>query len=85
MSKKQKKQKVKYVDDGRTIADMSGVRGSAFSSVSHNKKNKPKSSFGDKWNTYWGAVKMMFVPMLVVIGIIILLYLIMWFIMFLSY
>ena len=85
MNKKQKKQKVKYIDDGRTIADMSGVRASAFSSLTKSKKVRYKSSFRDKWNTYWDAVKMMFVPMLVVIGAIVILYMIMWLILFLSY
>lgn len=85
MSKKQKKQKVKYIDDGRTIADMSGVRGSAFSSFFKNKKVRSGSSFGDKWNTYWNAVKMMFIPMLVVVGAIVVMYMIMWLVLFLSY
>lgn len=84
MGKKPKKQKVIYVDDGRTIADMSGVRGSVFSSTKKKKKTQYSSGFKDKWNTYWDAVKMMFLPMLVVVGILCLLYMIMWLIMFLS-
>ena len=75
MSKK-KKEKITYIDDGRTIADMSALSGGETS--------RPKSCGGytgsakDKWNTYWGAVKMMFVPMLVMIGALILLYLLMY-------
>jgi len=64
--KKKKKEKVTYIDDGRTIADMSGVGFGGYAS----KDNRPRSSARDKWRTYWEAVKMMFVPMLVVIGII---------------
>lgn len=64
--KKKKKEKVTYIDDGRTIADMSGVGFGGYASD----KNRPKSSARDKWRTYWEAVKMMFVPMLVTLGII---------------
>lgn len=62
--KKKKKDKVKYVDDGRTIADMSGIRRSRFWS------NGTKSSFKEQSKTFFGAMKMMFVPMLITIGII---------------
>lgn len=61
MSKK--KEKIKYIDDGRTIADMSGLDyGRKFSSKGTT--SAPK----DIMKTYWMAVKMMFRPMLVVIG-----------------
>ena len=67
MKKKKKKEEVKYVDDGRTIADMSNVgNGGLFLPMGRGSK----SSFKDQWNTYWNAVKMMLVPMLVVIGFI---------------
>ena len=70
--KKKKKEKVKYIDDGRTIADMS-----AFSK---NKKSKdgfvqPPSTFKNKWNTYWSAVKSMLVPMFITLGILTVLFL----------
>ena len=65
--KKKKKEKVKYIDDGRTIADMS-----AFSK---NKKGKdgfvaPPSTFKDKWKTYWSAVKSMLIPMFITLGVL---------------
>lgn len=63
MSDKNKKQKVTYVDDGRTIADMSGIK-SGFDWT----KRGTTSSFKDIWRTYWSAVGMMIKPMLVVIG-----------------
>ena len=56
-----KKEKITYVDDGRTLADMSGVTG-GFS-----RKPSYRASFKEQWKTYWNAVKLMFVPMLVVI------------------
>ncbi len=63
MGKKPKKEKVRYYDDGRTIADMSNVSGPRLSS----NPNKYRSTAKERWNTYWTAVKRMFVPMLVVI------------------
>ena len=67
------KEKITYIDDGRTIADMSGVGGPRFSKR-HPASPRPKAK--DVWNTYWGAVKMMFVPMLVVITALIIIYMI---------
>lgn len=59
-----KKEKIKYIDDGRTIADMSSVRsGPRLSSNPY----RPPLNFKDVWKTYWAAVKMMFKPMLVVV------------------
>ena len=59
---KKKKEKVVYVDDGRTIADMSSVRSGR---ITHRKGfGQGSASFKDVWNTYWAAVKMMFMPML---------------------
>ena len=60
-----KKEKITYVDDGRTLADMSGFSGSR---LGH--RNPSASTFKDKWNTYWAAVKMMFLPMLATMGAI---------------
>ena len=76
MSKK-KKEKVIWYDDNSTISDMSDVgRGGA-------KKNKepshtpPKkySTAKEKWDTYWSAVKMMFLPMCIALIVIFILYL----------
>lgn len=65
MSKK-KKEKITYIDDGRSFADLSNVHGMGgdfkFS------KTGTTSSPKEIWNTYWSAMKFMFKPMLVVIG-----------------
>ncbi len=74
MGKKPKKEKVTYIDDGRTLADMSGVRGSILRKRA---SATPHPKFKDAWNTYWDAVKMMFVPMLIVIGCLVVIYVIM--------
>ncbi len=68
---KSKKEKIVYIDDGRTIADMSNVSGG-----SNWTKRGTTSSVGDIWRTYWSAVRMMFKPMLVVVGFILAIYLI---------
>ena len=68
---KKKKEKIIYVDDGRTIADMSGLKGNTDWL-----KKGTTSSFGDIWRTYWGAVRMMFKPMLIVIGFLLMAFLI---------
>ena len=73
---KKKKEKIHYVDDGRTIADMSGI--SSGLRLSGN-PYRPAPRFKDVWNTYWNAVKMMFTPMLVVIVALGVIYMILYF------
>ena len=81
--KKQKKEKVIYYDDNSTIADMSrvGRKGQTSSTPppvqddTGMRKVKPYSTSGDKWRTYWTAVKMMFKPMLIVLGVMTVLFL----------
>lgn len=73
MSRK-KKEKITYVDDGRTLADMSGVTGGMRL---HNRSSgRPRPDPKEVWNTYWSAVKMMFTPMLVVICGLIIIYMV---------
>ena len=75
MSKKnsKKKEKIRYIDDGRTIADMSGTSRAnpllGNSSIS-SPRGKRRASTREVWQTYWAAVKTMFFPMLVVMMII---------------
>ncbi len=65
-----KKEKITYIDDGRTLADMSGVSGSRLT----RNPLKPATRLKDAWATYWNAVKMMFFPMLAVIGALVVIY-----------
>lgn len=79
---KKKREKVVWIDDGRTIADMSGLptRGLGKSlSDARPKKEMSESEkqfyrSNPKWRehlaTYFAAVKMMILPMLVTIGIL---------------
>ena len=85
---KKKREKVVWVDDGRTIADMSNLPTRGFGKslsdarpkreMSESEKQFDRSS--PKWRdcvaTYFAAVKMMILPMLVTIGIISLAFLI---------
>lgn len=71
---KKKKEKVVYYDDGRTVADMSNV--SRRWSPSTRQTVRRKGRGREIWHTYWGAVRMMFGPMLAVIVVLIILYMI---------
>ncbi len=68
---KKKKEKIIYVDDGSTIADMSGVDGKK---ASKNQPKKEKTSyrggFRDQFKTFTDAQKAMLMPMLVTLLII---------------
>lgn len=68
-----KKEKIRYVDDGRTLADMSNVGGPR---LSNQNPGRPRPDAKEVWKTYWSAVKMMFLPMLGFIGILCIVYLI---------
>lgn len=67
-NKKKKKKKDVYIDDGRTIADMSGVGGRRYDSSSG--APRPRAGFKEQSKTYFAAVKSMFLPMLAFMGII---------------
>lgn len=64
MGIRNKKEKVVYVDDGRSLADMSGVSSPGLSG----KPSRYRASFKEQWQTYISAVKMMLKPMFFVIG-----------------
>ena len=70
---KGKKEKVRYYDDGRTIADMSGVKDRRLPGGD---PLRPRATAKQKWDTYWNAVKMMFGPMLVVLVVLCILFMI---------
>ena len=76
---KNKREKVRYIDDGRTIADMSGLSGVDKRYVG------AKGTLKEQARTYWNTVKMMFIPMMVTIGIICAVFFIMWLFLTLSY
>ena len=81
-NKKPKKEKIYYVDDGRSVADMSGVSGPR---LGNRNPGRPRPTFKDSWQTYWDAVKMMFGPILFVVVGLIIAYMLIYFIFFLMY
>lgn len=92
MAKKEKKKREKtvWIDDGRTIADMSnlpqrGIGKSLSDAAPKREMSETERQFyksQPKWReylaTYFAAVKMMFLPMLAVIGVICLAFLILY-------
>ncbi len=75
--KKKKKEKVQYIDDGSTVVDMSGVSGKSKNGGNKSPRktdNNGKSAF----QTYKESVKMMFIPMLVTLAAITLIFLILY-------
>ena len=72
-----KKEKITYIDDGRSLADMSNVGGRR---LSKRNPSHPRPDPKEVWKTYWSAVKMMFGPMLVVIVLLCIVYMITYFI-----
>ena len=59
-----KKEKIEYVDDGRTLANMSDVQ----PGMSRYFRNDAPSysTFREKWSTFWMAFRLMLMPTLVV-------------------
>ncbi len=93
-SDNKKKKKSVYVDDGRTIADMSGLYGKKSPDEGSSDGEPPyrgdpglfgpyRPGHGPKdWaKTYWNTVKTMFLPMLATIGIISVAFLVLWIIL----
>ena len=66
------KEKITYIDDGSTVADMSGLPDRRHE-TRHPASPRPK--FKDVWHTYWAATKMMLLPTLVFGGGLLLVYL----------
>ncbi len=78
MAKKQKKEKIRYVDDGSTVVDMQPL-------VDANRRpgQKPRTpgargTLREQLRTYFAAVRLMFWPMMITLGIIFLSFLITW-------
>ncbi len=88
MSKKPKKDKIVYIDDGSTVADMSGVRGGRKAPPPPPRKRAgkaakpaPRSRAGQIRETYFDAMRAMVGPMLVMIGGISAVFLLIWIIL----
>ena len=80
---KKKKEKIIYVDDGSTLADMSGLRGNTplrrpLQPSYGKQKREPTTRAGAIWQTYIAAVRTMIGPMLVVLGGVSVIFFLIW-------
>ena len=83
MKKNKKKNKVVYIDDGSTIADMSSLGRGSSNKNSYNGSDRSAKHprFKECFRTYIEAVKMMIKPMFITIGIIAIAFLIVYLIL----
>ena len=72
MAEKKKKEKIIYIDDGRTLADMSGVQSGAGKYFKTD--NRYNGTFREKMGTFWAAFKMMLLPTAVFCGALLLVF-----------
>ncbi len=84
---KKKKEKVVYIDDGSTVADMSGVSGRSRSAsgprahAGRRGKPAPTSRAGQIRQTYFDTMRAMVGPMLITIGGIAVVFFLIWMIL----
>lgn len=83
---KKKKEKITYIDDGSTVADMSGVGRKPLSQPIQpmhggRQKRQPTTRAGSAWETYKAAVRAMIGPMLVTLGGITVVFALLWIIL----
>lgn len=76
-----KKEKIIYIDDGSTIADMSATPGARQKKNRDSFSASPYASFWEKAGTFLEAMKLMVLPMLFVMGFLGVLFLIVWFLL----
>ncbi len=78
--KKQKKEKIIYIDDGSTVSDMSafGSKKPKDSVPYTDKQDRPLPRWRQILHTYFDSMGMMFLPMLVFMGVIAVIFLILW-------
>ena len=72
---KKKKEKITYIDDGRSLADMSNVSGGMNMSSRHT-----SSPVKEIVKTYFSAMKMMLLPTAVAVGFIVVIYILIYFV-----
>lgn len=70
------------MDDGRSVADMSGISGPR---LVNRDPARPALRFREVWKTYWNAVKMMLIPMLTVVLALCVIFLVIWLVFHLAY
>ncbi len=83
---KKKKEKIVYIDDGSTVADMSGLGRKPLGHPTQpmhggKQKRQPTTRAGSVWETYKAAVRSMIGPMLVTLGGITVVFALLWIIL----
>jgi hypothetical protein len=83
---KKKKERIVYIDDGSTVADMSGVKGNVplrrpVRPAYEKRKPEPTTRMGQAWQTYKNAVRAMVGPMLVTLGAVSVVFFFIWIIL----
>lgn len=73
--KKKNTEKVIYYDDNSTIVDMSDVTGLKGKKRPQSPYPGRRSTFKEKWKTYWSAVRMMLFPTFIVLLVLTIAYL----------
>ncbi len=76
--KKPKKEKIRYVDDGSTVVDMQPLEDANRRPGQKPRERGAKGTLREQMRTYVAAVRLMFVPMMVTLGLIFLSFLITW-------
>lgn len=77
---KKKKEKIIYVDDGRTIADMSGIsrRGYTPGPNQYGRPSRYHAPLKEQLRTFFDAMGFMLLPTLAMVGLLIVVFLIMY-------
>lgn len=75
--KKKKKEKIVYIDDGSTLADMSALDRSGKRRT-EGEHRTPRASVREQLGTFFAAMRMMLLPMLFVMLVLSLTFLIFW-------
>lgn len=71
---KKKKEKITYIDDGRTIADMSGISRKGYTPPEKVKYSRPshyRAPLKEQLRTFFNAMGFMVLPTLAIVGILI--------------
>lgn len=67
---RKKKEKIIWVDDGRTIADMSAVPGSSTPAASPSSPSRYSASWREKLGTFFDAMGFMLLPTLAMVALL---------------
>lgn len=80
----QKKEKITWVDDGRTIADMSGISRKGYTppeSTKHGRPSRYSAPMKEKLRTFFDAMGFMLLPTAAIVGLLVVTFLIVYLIL----